>query len=314
MIDLQEPGRASYSAQEQALLKHQFILLVHTLLLAYLALHNLIIPMVANILRGHNLLIDVHFWFLFQLPLQWYLRQMKPLPMAYVQFLILGTLARLLFEFNFATQLKTWQIFSVLISEFSATIFFFLVFPALAPKKLFLSAFLGLLVAPMLGLYEVRSESNKMLISTPFLKQSQDHLLGCRGAEVTLQFPLPNDSAVQSSAIIRDCGFDQNLVRTGKSFHVLNQGQQQLNLRLYRLYVLHGKVRWKFLRLIQVAPGETWEVGELLKDDVAYLIKSPERRKLGNLVIVPAQTGHFPLGPGSLKLNYDSLEWRADER
>jgi hypothetical protein len=314
VIDIQEPQRAEYTPADKAELKEEFLVLLHTLLLVYLALHNLLIPLMANFLRGNALLTDVHFWFFLHFPLQWYLRRRESPPLGYVQFLILGTVTRLVFELYLASNLKSWHVLSVIVSEVSAGIFYFLYYPSLRSRKLMWSCLLGLFIPPALALIELRPEVRPLVM--PLARQKlagADLDLGCKGSQLSLNYPLSARSPVIQKARITDCGFTHPLAAIGPDFAIHNTSGQQLNLRLYRLQVLHGKVRWKFMRLVQVGDGDIWDVGSLLKDHALYVIKSPERRKLGALYLLPEHKLDFPLGKGQLNLGYDFLEWRNDE-
>ena len=311
MIDLQEPRSIQYSEQDKVILKDQFILLLHTLLLVYLGLHNLLIPLVSNILKSQPLMSDVHFWFLFQLPVQGMLRKKMPISTWYLYFLILGSISRLGIELYLATNLKSWSILSVLISELSSGIFYFLYFPSLKIKKFSLIAISGLFIAPSLSTLEIRS-SNQLLTPLKLVHEQSVQHLGCQGSVNNLVYPL-HTGTVQEALSITSCGFEKNLIFVNKDFNLINQTNVAINLRLYKLQVLHGRVKWKFVRLVQLESHRIWNVSQYIKTDTAYLIKSPERRKIGHVVIVPELSREFPLGPGTLGLTFDTLNWTPNE-
>lgn len=314
MIDIQEPVIPSYTLEEKAKLKQKFILLLHTLLLVYLSLHNLIIPLVMNSIKNQPLLQDVHWWFLFQIPVQWLLRSGKNIPRQYLYFLIIGSILRVVFEVYTATNLKSWFIFSVFLSEISSGIFYVVYFP-LAKKIAMMSVLPFLIIAvaiiPILNHFELKSEA---IIS--FKNDNVEQLqrdgssLGCKGSDLQINFPLANKFKILNSVVITtNCGFAENIISPAAEFTILNSTPQVLNLRLYRLQALYGKIKWKFQRLIQVNVNEYWSIKDLIKLDAIYLIKIPETRRLGHLVLVPIGFEKFPLGDGHLILNYDSLNW-----
>lgn len=312
MVDLQEPRKLEYSEKDQLILNEQFILLLHTMLLAYLGLHNFFIPVVSNLLRNQSILQDVHFWFLFQLPVQWFLRRKVTIPRSYFYFLVLGSVARLVLEFYFASTLKSWGILSVLVSELSSVIFYFLYFPALPSGKFPSKALSSILIVSILSFTELHSQPSILLLQKTAPTIDASHL-GCEGSEVNLKYPLSSQGPVKEAIAIKPCGFSQKLVSTDSSFKVINETNTLYNLRLYKIHVLHGRVKWKFIRLIQLEPHKVWDVSSYLKNDVAYVIKSPEHRKLGHLVILPIRSTEFPLGKGVLSLTFDTLKWSSYE-
>lgn len=313
MVDLQEPKKHEYSEEEQVVLKEQFILLLHTLLVVYLVLHNFLIPLVSNILTDRNLLSDLHFWFLFQIPVQYLLRKKLTIPNWYYYFLLFGTFARLGMELQLAPTLKSWGIFSLLLSELSSIIFYYLYFPFLKKKSPGLLSLLAFVIVPIMSVVEVRSE--KMMSSnTRIAPERDDKVLGCKGSLNRITFPLEEFPHYPERVTIHPCGFSDSFLRIGQTFSVLNQSSHDINLRLYQLRVLHGKVSWKFVRLMQIPQKGTWDISEYLKGEkTALLLKSPERRKLGNLLIISKDRTSFPLGKGELISTYDTLQWSPYE-
>lgn len=309
MIDIQEPKRRAYTQEEKEELSSRFILLLHTLLLVYLSIHNLFMPLLSNLIKGQDVLQDVHYWFLFQLPVQVWLRKGNRIPSGYFIFLLAGSIVRVAFETLTAPTLKSWGITSILISELSSFIFYFVYWPRVEKNKWPLLVLAGLVITPLLSKIEIHGQGFGISnVSRQVKIKAPETGLGCQGHVGSLIFPLKQEPAVEQ-VLIKECGLSDMAVRYHGKFQVKNTLDKSINLRLYRLNVLYGRVSWRFVRLVQVEKNGTWDVTPLLKGDVAYLIKSPERRKIGHTVLVSAIAREFPLGRGELYFNYDSLEW-----
>ena len=309
MVDLQEPTKKEYSAEEQIALKKQFILLLHTLLLVYLGLHNFLIPLISNLLTGRFILSDLHFWFLFQIPVQFYLRQKKTIPSGYYYFLLLGTFARFGMELQLASSLKSWGVLSLTLSELSSIIFYYLYFPFLKKKSPSLFSLLAFLIVPAMSMIEIRSQ-RVISSETKAVTERDDENFGCRGSLNEITFPLRETALFSTETTIRSCGLADSLLRVGDSFKIHNKSSHDINLRLYRLRVLHGKVSWKFVRLVQISQNSLWDISTYLREEkTIFLLKSPERRKLGNIILLPREEYHFPIGKGKLTSTYDTLQW-----
>jgi hypothetical protein len=313
-VDLKEPVKASYSEEEAAELKHKFILLVHSLLLLYLALHNLIIPMGSNLLRGDQPFLDVHFWFLIHLPLHFWLRTGREVPQCFYLFLLVGSLSRLMIELMLMTSLKSWTIFSVVISEFSTLLFLyvgrvkFTCYRSLARSMGVVA--LGLLLPLSMSHLEARSNLGPRF----FLKKEDPTLIaekiGCQEGIVELALP-QSHANFQHELEIKTCGFKENLVFISQNFILKNSFESTLNVRLFKLDPKGRRVRWKFVRLVQLAPREVWDLSPLIKTDGLYLVKIPERRNLGFSVLVPDD--FKTPEAGKLIIGFDSVEWHSLE-
>ncbi len=310
MIDIQEPVTPVYSFEEKENIKQKFILLLHTLLIVYLSIHNLLLPLLMNIIKNKPLMLDVHWWFLLQIPVQWFLRKGKVIPKGYLLFLIIGSILRLTLEVYTADNLKSWFILSVFISEISSGIFYAVYFPLARKNAMMPLALLAFALIPTLKYFEHKTEA-AISFKTKKVEhvQSDSASLGCLGSNSQLDFPLKSKYKLLNSVAIADCGFTEKIISPSLDFTIVNTTSQILNLRLYKLQVLYGRVKWKFLRLIQVKSSELWSPNKLISTDTIYLIKIPENRKLGHLVLVPIGFEKFPIGKGSLHLDYDSLNW-----
>ena len=310
MIDLQEPVTMSYSEEESRELRGRFLITLHGFLLLYLSLHNFLLPATLNVLRGAPFFEDVHFWFLFQLPIQYFLRKEKIIPQGYLLFLIVGSLTRLTWELGHATELRSWPVLSVLLSEFSSLIFLSLTVSQFRNRQFLYIPPMALFIVPMLSTFELHSpDAYFTKFSTPTRLSTDDRALGCQGSAVTLEFPFVENYPEVTRLTLRECGFPTPVLRWSSALSLTHQQKAPLNLRLYELSALHGKVRWKFQRLLQLKPGELWDLSPLLKADRIYLLKSPERRHLGLLVLIPTSFEGFILGPGRLTLGFETLSW-----
>ena len=252
MVDLQEPPKTTYSIQEQETISHQFTLILHSFLILYLAIHNLIIPSVLNIFRGDNLLIDVHFWFLFQIPLYYYIKNNKKIAQEVWQFFVAGSLARVIFETYFVTQFKSWEYFSVLVSEIASLVFYFFLYKRTLRPRNFLMVIPAIIIVFTFTQIELRSPwsiKQSVFLKAPIFDDSRT--LGCTGSIVRLH-PVEVDSEVA----ITDCGFSSSLTRFSEDLSVINN-YKTINLRLYRLVKRAHGVSWKFARLFQVKKGGT---------------------------------------------------------
>jgi hypothetical protein len=252
----------------------------------------------------------MHFWFLFHLPVQRWLRRGERVPDGWLLFLVLGSAVRLGAETLLAPELRSWDLFSVYVSEFSAAIFYYACWPHRRLRELRVMIPLGVLVPLLLITLEQSPSVRSWNFKRASFQRDDSRSLGCGGSSLELRFPLARELPLGEATELRPCGFAGPLVRASANLGLRNDSGTAVNLRLYRLHVLHGKVSWRFLRLIQLPDRERLDLGPLLKGGELYLLKAPERRSLGHLVILRAATREFPLGSGVLELDYDSINWR----
>ncbi len=236
--------------------------------------------------------------------------QGKTIPKEYLFFLIIGSALRLGMEVYAASNLKSWHMFSIVLSEISSGIFYAVYFPIVKKNTRLPLWLLAFALIPLLNHLELRSEFTSTVINenkTVILRDSFS--MGCQGSDVQLDFPLQQKFKLLNSVAITDCGFTEKIFSPTNDFVIGNTTSQVLNLRLYKLQVLYGRVKWKFLRLVQVKSSEVWAPQKLIAADTMYLVKMPENRKLGHLTIMPSDFQKFPIGNGKLLLDYDSLNW-----
>lgn len=304
MIDLQEPVRRSYTREEEEVVRKNFLILLHSFLLLYLSLHNLFIPLALNALKGREILQDVHYWFLFHLPLHFWLRKGKMISSSYNTFLVVGSLARLVFYSVFMFT-KSWTIVSVFLSEVSSLIFSFVIWNMASKDRYLYVALLGVLIPPYLASVEkYPPDAGPRKISRAITIENYK-ILGCQGSEILLSTQDLADRKISSRAKINGCGFDNNLYSYRTSFELFNGSGIDHNLRLYELKKKEGRVSWKFLKMIRLQQNTTVDLGKDLKTKTMYLLKSPERRQVGMMLLIPEVTEVT----GKFEINYDSIHW-----
>lgn len=302
-IDLDAPEQRQYTGEEKSEIRFRFLITLHTLLLVYLSLHNFLIPFVGNWAKGISFFTDVHFWFLFHFPMNYLLRKKKTIWAGYFYFLVLGSLARVGTESLVVSQFKSWGIFSVYLSEISAAIFYFVIYPLVNNKKYLLFCLAGLLIAPALTAIEKRSSWSKADIDFSREKILRNYSkLGCQGSENQFTLPIIENISKENIHIV-SCGFKQKEVFYHQDLKIINDVPEKTNLRLYRSSYHQGVIRWKFMKLIQLNPGDQYLL-DLSSKEMFYLLKSPEKVSLGHLVI--AVSGDKNL-KGRVHMNYDSI-------
>ena len=308
MVDLQEPVRRSYSEKEKEEVSRNFLVLLHSFLILYLTLHNFLIPLMINALKGRDLLQDVHYWFLFQIPVHFWLREGKDVSFSYNLFLLLGSVTRLFF-YSFIMFTKSWTTVSVYLSEVSTLIFCFIIWKQTRKGKLAYFALAGFLITPYLATIEKYPPDVKPKKVVKPVAVTNYGILGCKGSEMRLDISglesLPSSSAV----VLKECGFSENLLKHNKNVEVFNDSSLDINLRLYELKRREGRFSWKFVRLLRVEKKHKILLNEHLKKDSMYLMKSPERRKTGIIVLVPEKT----VLEGAFIINMDTINWRRNE-
>lgn len=308
MTSVAGPKRREYSEEEQRKLNYHFILLLHTLLLVYLLIHNLIIPVISNILREKHILESVHYWFLFQIPVQYWLRKHKLIPIGYLWFLIVGSILRIGLEPFFTSNIKTWSFFSMLLSEVASFVFYSVAFKFTQKKMWPWLPLAALVIIPGLRVLEYEPHQTVFSQKKTVTKKVISSSFGCQGSHLELKLPLIHSGSVPALKVT-SCGFEKNHISPDSNFIIKNTLKHSVNLRLYQLERTGDIIRWKFVRLVQVQPSGDWKVGPLLQPTNMYLVKSPERKTLGSLILLPQMPQDFALQSGRLNFEIDSLEW-----
>lgn len=310
MIDLGEPARKEYTDEEKKVLKQNFFVTLHSFLLVYLTLHNFLIPLMANFFKGHVFWDHMHFWFLVHIPVNIYLRRGKLSRFVFF-FLLFGSLTRLSLESYLTLKLASWGMLSIYLSEVSSLLFFVFYYPEVGDQnnKIVPGALSGILLAGLFSLAEISIRPD--YFQKADTKSDFTKLYGCKGSTNKLHFPL-GTRPTSNSININECGFHEDEIYVKGRLEVKNKTGLPLNMRIYQLKWSGGRLSWKFIRLLQVSPTGILNVEEFAKFERPLLLKIPERKNLGHLLIVPEKSSeHFP--PGELELTYNSLNWRGHE-
>lgn len=303
MIDLTEPVKKTLSSGEARLVRHKFLVLLHSLLLFYLILHNLIIPLVINLFKGQDILSDVHYWFFSQIPVHLWLRQKKKVYLSYVLFLIFGSLTRLLY--CSLMYVKSWSLVSVYLSELSSLIFIFIIWQDLVKDRYVFFSVLGVFITPILTSLEF-SPPQKANLSEKREKTFADYSsLGCKGSRIKVTFPVTAVSS-DSGVDITACGMKNNLLIYNREFVIRNKTNQSFNLRLYELKKGSERYSWKFIRIIRIEQNSSEDISKFFRKPSMYLLKSPEYRDLGMLAMIPIDSQL----KGTFELTPETLTWR----
>lgn len=300
MVDLKEPARREYSTEESIEVSQSFLVLLFYFLAFYLSLHNLIIPLALNIFRGHELLLDVHFWFLFSFPLILWVKNKKTVPRSYLFFLCLGSLARLVL-YSTVLYVKSWTIASVYLTEFSLLIYCVFVYQRSYKDKFLFLSLAGLFVP--YGLSQIESHTKAKQVVFPEITQVVNlDSEGCQGSQVSVNFPYR--AQVSESVIIQDCGFAEHKAYINGEFKIRNHQNHLIHLRLFKLSHKEGKLYWKFVRMLKIDSRHEVSLNEYLKKDSLFLLKAPERRSIGILLLIPPEVnleGRLTFTPDLIK-------------
>lgn len=300
MVDLKEPLRREYSMEENLEVNQSFLILLFYFLAFYLTLHNLIIPLALNLFRGHDLLLDVHFWFLFSFPLIYWVKKKISVPRSYLIFLFSGSVTRIIL-YSTVLYVKSWTIASVYLTEFSLIIYCVFVYHKSVKDKFHFLGLLGIFIP--YGLSQIESHSIAMKVIFPELSLHSDlSKEGCVGSQVELSFPVKG--SVSQTTNLKNCGFATNTAFFESSFSITNEQDHLIHLRLFKLSHKEGKLYWKFVRLLRIEGRSHLVLDNFLKKDSIFLLKAPERRNLGILVLIPEETaleGKLTFTPDMIK-------------
>lgn len=296
MITVEEPKAREYTEEESFILKHKFITLLYTLLIVYLTLHQFLIPLVNNIFKGLPLVSDIHWYFLIHFYGHYKLKTEKELPYEFYIFVWLITILQTGFGFF---SLGKWGLFSLAITQVSTIIFLYFSWPyvskTIKAKSLLIHLMAGALLFAGIKAVEVQSVQVRP-------KSQREVILHQEDFSVTFpnSFPLKRKLSVWN--------LENSVFNFNNDFRVINDKDVTIDIRLYKLQVKSERLRWKYMRLAQLKGSEVWDLP--LEKDAIYLVKSPERKDLKVLILVP-QNYEFPLGPGELSVGFNSLEWRS---
>lgn len=143
---------------------------------------------------------------------------------------------------------------------------------------------------------QVKSQGLKKATEKKILLHQEEFVISFPG-----EFPLHSQLSVWN--------LSNQVISFDKKFKLFNENTSVIDIRLYELKLSPNRLSWKYNRLAQLKPQQAWELP--LKDDRIYLIKSPERKDLHVLILIPKDF-NFPLGTGDLSVGFNSIEWRGD--
>lgn len=296
MITIEEPKRRDYSEEESKLLKHKFITLLYVLLIVYLTLHQFLIPLVSNLFKGRHFATDIHWFFMIHFFGYYQLKKNQKMSFGFYLLIWVITIAQCLVGF---LTFGKWGLFSLAITQTSTVIFLYFVWPFVSQvretKSILSHVVAGLLIFMSLNYIEVHSVE---------VRKATERMLILHQEDFAINFP-SKFSVLKEKSV---WNLANTVVNFDNSFRVINDRESVIDIRLYEMKIKSNRVAWKYKRLSQLKAGEAWNLP--LEKDRIYLVKSPERRDLKVLILVP--NGYvFPLGEGVLSVGFNSLEWRG---
>ncbi|HLT22655.1 MAG TPA: hypothetical protein VKZ84_04400 [Bacteriovoracaceae bacterium] len=298
MITVEEPKAREYTPEESELLKHKFITLLYTLLIVYLTLHQFLIPLVNNLFKGLPFASDIHWYFVIHFYGHYKLRKDRKLPYGFYALIWLMTILQIGVGFM---SLGKWGLFSLAITQISTIIFLYFVWPfvnyTIKAKDVLIHIIVGGAIFAGIKSVEVKSVKPKVKSQRQIVLHQEDFVITFPNS-----FPKERELSVWNLGD-RTFNFEHD-------FRIINDKDVSIDIRLYELHIKSERLRWKYKRLAQLKPNESWDLP--LENDVIYLVKSPERKDLKVLLLIP-QNYEFPLGPGELSVGFNSLEWRSQK-
>lgn len=296
MITIEEPQRREYTEEESRLIKHKFITLLYILLIVYLTLHQFLIPLVSNLFKGRHFATDIHWFFMIHFYGYYQLKKKLEMSRGFYAFLWLITILQIIFG---VLTMGKWGLFSLALTQVSTLLFLYFVVPFVSNtyqvKSIVSHLLVGGIVFAGLQVIEIKSSESLRVTERKIVMHHEDFNISFPGT-----FPLKNELSVWSLG-------NQGL-HFKDYFKIVNDKDVVIDIRLYELKIKSERVRWKYKRLAQLKAHESWDLP--LENDTIYLVKSPERKDLEVLILIP-QNYKFPLGSGRLSVGFNSLEWRG---
>ena len=295
MISIEEPKR-EFTEEESRQLRFKFITLLYTLLIVYLTLHQFLIPLANNLFKGRFFAADIHWFFIVHFYGYHQLKKTKEMSQGFYSFLWLVTILQT--SFGFFT-LGKWGLFSLGITQVSTILFLYFVWPFVGSDRNFKTiafhALMAVLIFAGLKSIEVHSTETKRVTERRVVLHQEDFAIS-----------FPGKFQSESQASVWELG--NQVFEFANGFKIVNDRDAIIDTRLYELKIKSDRVRWKYQRLAQLKPGEVWDLP--LDKDSIYLVKSPERKDLKVLLLIP-EGFKFPLGEGQLSVGFNSIEWRS---
>lgn len=304
MISYDEPARARLSEADRLHADQHFLVVLHGFLVLYLALHNLLIPLALNWLKGNPALADVHYWFLAQLAIAWALKRAPARVPALVTAVTAGSLVRLLWETTrWMPGTLSWGIFSVWLSEGATFIFAFHYFLRGAHRPAWGWWWLALGV-PLASGVETRGELFRPLAGFERVERRNAEWVtrGCLGSRIAW---IPG-MGLPAEGDIHPCGFSAPLVAMAATLR--NTTKSTIQLRVSRLRWWDQRLKLQFVRLLILRPGESHTLAGA--ETEAWLLSSIQQKWVGlQLRVGAAARAAFPAGV----YHVDPYELRFEE-
>ncbi len=285
---------------QQIGLKKVFLVIFHGGMVAYLILHNIMIPIIRNYGAGAEIFKGVHYWFALHLFLlilfiryDFHKRPRTIIPATLwvsVWATLLGT-AELFYSLG-VSKVNVGH-FSSFISIACVGIFYigffryfkqFINWETDSLAKRHILAFL--LGAAHFGVQMQFEEHIGLLKKKREIVTNQQELdydtLGCKGSQLRLK--IGDQFSPMDKLIIKDCGFLENISKFNQgNISLINESGKDHLLKLERLSV----DKWKFVKLIKIHAGETLSIR---KDNFhlsgIYQLRSPTSKQIGIHLII----------------------------
>lgn len=296
MITIEEPQKRNLSQEESLTLRLKFIDLLYVLLVVYLTLHQFLIPFVGNLFRGDVFYHDVSWSFIVHFYGIYELKKNKSMSLGFYSFLWGLTVVQII---HGALTLGKWGLFSLVLTQTTTIVFLYFVYPFVTKERKTISLVVALVCSLACGALFSLVKVNSPEKSRASQRSIQMH-------EEDFQVKLPAPLPILSEVSVWELG--NRAVRFNDHFIVKNDKKSVIDIRLYELKIAEHRVKWKYVRLAQLRLNDVWNLP--LSNDAIYLVKSPERRDLKSLILIP-QHYQFPLGEGILSVGFNSIVWQG---
>lgn len=298
MITIEEPQKRTFTQEESQTLRLKFIDLLYVLLVVYLTLHQFLIPFVGNLFRGDIFYHDISWSFVVHFYGLYELKKNKSLSLGFYSFLWGLTVIQVV---HGAMTLGKWGLFSLILTQVTTIVFLYFVHPFVRKEKKSLTLVVALVASLALG-------AIFSLIKVESPEKSRTSQRSIQMHEEDFQVKLPGSLPILSEVSVWELG--NRAIHFNEHFIVKNNKSSVIDIRLYELKIAEHRVKWKYVRLAQLRLGESWNLP--LSNDAIYLVKSPERRDIQSLILIP-KNYQSPLGEGILSVGFNSIVWLGDK-
>lgn len=294
MISLEEPQKRTLSKEESFALRLKFIDFLYVLLFVYLTLHQFLIPFIRNILKDQVFYYDISWSFLIHLYGMWELKKYKRFSWFFYSFLGGLTLFQII---EGGMYFNRWPLFTLILTKGCTLIFLYFAYPFVEKKNSFLKTISALSLAVLMGFF-----FHLLRVDAPVKPRISERSVMMH--EEDYQVNLPGSFKLLSEISVWEL---KDQVRNFEGeVKIINDRNHVIDIRLYELKIDEHRVKWKYKRLAQLRMGEHWILP--LSNDAIYLVKSPERKDLKTLMLIP-RNYKFPLGKGILSVGFHSIQW-----